>query len=121
MADFTIKRNDTRPVLEVQLTDTVNGVTTPIDLTAATGVKLLMRTQGGQTGTAVNSACTFIDRPTGWIRYTWISADTATAGLYWAEFQITWTDGGVETVPNDVPAGNADAFYVIEIKADLGS
>lgn len=120
MADFTIKRNDTAPAMAVQLTDTVNGVTTPIDLTAATGVKLIMRLASAQTGTKVNAACTFVDKPTGKILYQWVTADTDTDGTYYAEFQITWTNGTKETVPNDTVSGGNAPYYTVEITKDLG-
>jgi hypothetical protein len=120
MADFTLKRNDTAPAMAVQLTDTVNGVTTPIDLTAATGVKLITRQQGAQTGTKTNAACSFVDRTTGKISYQWLTTDTDTDGLYSMEFQITWTGGAKETVPNDTIAANGGPYYVLEITKDLG-
>ena len=123
MADFTLKRGDTKPALAVQLTDTVGAVTTPIDLTAATTVKLIMRNQSAPPGSspAVNSACSFVDRAQGRISYQWGPANTSSAGLFNTEFQITWNDGGIETVPNDaIPANNGLPYYVIEIKEDLG-
>lgn len=117
MADFTIKKGDTRPILAAVLKD--NDVV--IDLTLATAVKFIMKSQGSPGGAAaVNAACEFISKPAGTISYTWVLADTATSGLYNAEFEITWTDGGKQTVPNDTIAANNVPYYVIEIKDDLG-
>lgn len=119
-ADFTIKRNDTAPAMAAQLTDTVGGVTTPIDLTAAVGVKLIMRLATAQTGTKVNAACSFVDKATGKVSYQWVTTDTDTEGVYYAEFQITWTDGTKETVPNDTVTANNAPYYTVEITRDLG-
>src|SRR5215213_8754438 len=107
MADFTLKRGDTRPLLMAQLVDIAAGVQTPINLTTATGVKLIMKLQNAPANTTptVNSACAFVNRTTGTVSYTWTSANTATVGIYNIEFEIAWNDGGVETVPNDNVSG----------------
>lgn len=95
MADINMKQNDTWPLVNATLQD-ANGV---INLTAAASVKFLMRpTSGGSP--KVNAACTIVSAAAGTVRYTWISADTDTVGTYNCEFEITWSDGKIGTVPN---------------------
>jgi hypothetical protein len=103
--DWILKRGDTRPPLTAQLVDD-NGA---IDLTSLTSVKLLMKL--GQT--VVSAPVTVVDALTGRVQCTWLPAHTNTAGVYNAEFEITWSDGGIETIPND-------SYFTIEIFQDLG-
>jgi len=98
VSDFVIKQNDTRPVLEAQL---LNADGTPINLTNCT-VKFFMvsiSASGGQP--KVNASCAIIDAVNGKVRYSWQAADTSDYGDYKAEFQITFPDGSIQTVPND--------------------
>jgi hypothetical protein len=94
---FTIKQGDTRPKLVAVLSESG----TPIDLTTATSVKLLMRVTGSVGAAKVDAAATITSAAAGEVTYTWLAADTDTAGTYDAEWEITWSDGGIETVPND--------------------
>ena len=108
MADLTIKQNDTWPKLEATLSD-ANG---PVDLTAATSVKFIMRKVGGTpivTGTGAKKSPPGVD---GVVTYTWIAADTSVVGSYEGEFELTFP-GGVETFPNE-------GYFTIEIVDDLG-
>ena len=108
MADFSLKQNDTWPPLNATLTD-ANG---PIDLTAATGVKLILAPTGGG-ATIVNAACTIVSAVAGTVRYTWTTGDTTTIGTFKGEFEITWTGGKIGTVPNE-------GYFTVEILDDLG-
>lgn len=105
MPDRILKQHDLFPSLQATLSDD-NG---PIDLSTATGVKLLMRTGG----TLVSGACTIVDARNGIVRYDWARGDTDTVGEYNVEFEITWPTALPETVPND-------GYNSIEIQADLG-
>lgn len=98
MADVTLKSNDTRPTLQVTLKEGQPSAQTPINLTTASAVTLYMKTA---TGSLITRAATITDATNGVVTVTFQAADTATAGDYSAEFQITWTGGGIETVPND--------------------
>ena len=112
MADVTRKQNDTRPFIDRTLQQTVNGSTTIIALTTASAVKLIARFTGSTTA-KINASCAIASAAGGVVRYTLLAADTDTTGNLDAEYEITWNDGGVETVPND-------GYFSIEIVDDLG-
>lgn len=102
---FTIKRNDTSPLFEHELTPTP-------DLTGAT-VVFNMKTTGGVS--KVNrGAATIVGDPTlGIVRYSWLAADTNTAGLFNAEYEVTYANGKIETFPND-------SYIRVKVTEDLG-
>ena len=105
MADLTVKQHDTWPPVRATLSDASG----PIDLTGATQIKLILK---GATVT-ITGNCTVVSAPAGTVSYTWAAGDTAVAGDYQGEFEITWPGGKVETVPND-------SYLAVTIKADLG-
>ena len=94
MADITIKRNDQLPSVRATLYDP-NGA---IDLTD-TSVRFRFRSRAKRT-LIISGDCS-IDSPqtAGKVTYSWRPADTAVAGLYDAEFEIT-KDGQKITCPN---------------------
>ena len=94
---FFIKQNDTRPSLEVYLRDDKDR---PVDITGAT-VVFNMRNAATDVAVVTNGTVAVISTSAGRGRYTFVAADTATAGTFDAEFQITFAAGGVETFPND--------------------
>lgn len=93
---FTIKQNDTAPSLKATLKD---GSGTVIDLTNAT-VRFHMKAVGATT-TKVDRATSVTDATNGVVQYNWQPADTDTAGSYYAEFEVTYSDGTIETFPNN--------------------
>lgn len=107
MADYTLKQHDTWPPIQATLRDAAG----PINLTTATTVKLLLKTITGSV--SVVGTCTVVNASGGVVSYSWIPADTATANSYNGEFEITWSDGKLTTVPND-------SYFTVEVKADLG-
>jgi hypothetical protein len=109
MADFVLKQNDTRPVLDATLTE--NG--TALNLTTATSVKFIMRQQGSLGSAKINTTAAFVNRTSGTVRYTWTSGDTDTIGSFNAEFEVTWSDGGVSTHPSN-------GYLTIDVQDDLG-
>lgn len=112
MADITMKQDDTRPVLQRFLLQTVDGATSPIALTVASAVRFTMRHQTATTLIATGMA-SIVAAASGQVSYTWASGQTATAGTYDAEWEIQWADGGYETVPNDT-------YMTVQIVADIG-
>jgi hypothetical protein len=107
VTDFWWKRHDTFPAIQVQLLDAV-GV--PVNVAGAT-VKFIMKLDGG-VGVVVNAPATIVNGPSGIVSYTPLAADTATAGSYTAEWQITFSGGGKQTFPDP-------GFNTILITADL--
>ena len=104
------KRGDAAPALRVQLLDN----TTPVDLTAATSAKLLMRKPDG---TLLDAPVTIENQTTstGWVNRPWATAgtDLAQAGNYPFEIEVTWNDTRKQTFP-------ADQNGIIAVHTDLG-
>jgi len=91
---FRIKQNDTSPSLEATLSD-ANLV--PVNITSAT-VMLHMKAIGGDV--VLDEQMTITDAEGGVVQYDWQVGDTATVGTYYVEFEVTYSDGSVETFPN---------------------
>lgn len=111
---FYIKQNDTRPRYVATLLDNFGEPDqAPINLTNATSVKFLMRSTGNAGSPKVTAAAAITSAASGIVTYTWVAGDTDTIGEFDVEFEITWSDGGVETVPND-------GYLSVVIEDDLG-
>jgi len=102
---FVIKQNDTSPAILATLKE---GDGTLIELSGST-VRFHMRKLGSST-VAVDAAATIYDYDLGQVSYEWQSSDTASPGVYEAEFEVTNTDGSVETFPN----GSYISVHVID-------
>lgn len=101
---WEIKHHDTAPDYVAALTDDVGAANTPpIDLTSATSVDFIMRSADvPDTDTPkVKAACTIVDAANGIVSYHWGASDTDTVGDFNIEFEIAWSDGTTQTVPND--------------------
>ena len=114
-ADFTLQANDLLPSIQ-GIASTKAG---PVDLTAATSVKFIMRSADATflpsfTGPPkVNAAAAFDGaRTTGGLRYDWVTGDTATPGNYVAQFSATFPG----TKPQSFPT---TTYITITILADL--
>lgn len=103
---FYIKTGDTSPVLQYTLSPT------PATLAGAT-VVFNMRTQDRTSIIARGTAYVVGDVTAGVVRYVWQSGDTDTAGLFNGEFEVTFSDGSVETFPNY-------EYFKVRISDDLG-
>jgi hypothetical protein len=110
MSATQIKRNDTKSRYWALKK---NAGKAAIALTLATEVRFLMKPQAGGSGPTVNAKLTIVNVNTGEVRWDPLPGHVAVAGLYDAEFQITWQDGRTETVPSD-------GYEVVQIRADLG-
>ena len=85
---WKMKRGDTAPNLRAQLVR--GGV--PVDLTGATVKFCLLGTKRD---------CTIINATNGEVEYSWQVGDTESTGTLQAEFEVTYSDGKIETFPND--------------------
>ena len=110
LTDFYLKRGDTREPLQVICQD-ANG--NAIDLTGASA-KFNMKNGSGSLVVNDSTHCTIVTAASGIVKYQWQTADTATAGDYTAEFQLTFGDGRILTFPNTTNLN-------VHIIADLGS
>lgn len=113
---FKIKRHDTRPRYVVPLVDNFEEVgEEPIDLTTLEKVYFIMRRKGEEVGEPdVKALAEVLGEPKlGVVQYTWVEGDTSELGTFYAEFELHWGDGGVETVPND-------GFFEVVVETDLG-
>ena len=97
--NVTMKRNDTRPFLDVILQD-VSG--SALDLTASvatSGITFTMKDLDTDTIKVNQGVCQTVPGTAGMVRYNWQAADTATAGTYVGEFQVEYDDGTKLTIP----------------------
>lgn len=92
---FYIKQNDTSPAIQKICLDSTD---TPVNVTGAS-VRFLMRQKGFDT-VKVSGIGSVVDGAAGIIKYQWSAGDTDTAGVFEAEFEVTYADSTVETFPN---------------------
>lgn len=93
---FYLKQNDTAPSIRATLKD---GSGSAIDLTGAS-VRFHMKDLAGTV--KIDTDATVISPATsGIVQYNWTGSDTDTAGTYYAEFEVTYSDSTVESFPND--------------------
>lgn len=111
----TWKRHDTYPPYQAFLEQA--GGASVIPLGAASQVKLILQTTGKQqvgtpTAAVITGIMSIASAAQGYVTYNWATNDLAIADLYNAEYEIAWSAGGIETVPND-------AYDQIVVVADL--
>jgi len=96
-ADFYIKEGDTSPEIQAQLLEDDGS---PVDLTGD-AVSFKMKEVGGDT-LKVDGSATIDNESEGRVSYSWVSADTDTAGYYNAVFAVDYGSTGSddETFPN---------------------
>jgi hypothetical protein len=93
MDTFKIKRGDTSPALRFALSPA------SVNLTAAS-VVFNMRHVSGTVKLNRKAASIITATGTPTVEYEWATDDTDTAGLYQAEFEVTYNDATRETFPN---------------------
>lgn len=101
---FYIKRGDTSPAIMYELPKDMN--------LAFAEVKIKMRNRRTKEMKIDRSAASIANTTPAIVYYDWTEADTDTAGIYDAEFEITYVDNTVETVPNN-------EYIVVVITEDL--
>jgi hypothetical protein len=116
MADYQVKRGDTQPPLKATLTQ--RDITSddpqarvPINLSSATAVAF--RAKNRKETKSFGGACTVTDATNGKVQWPIDTAFTANVDSFLAEFEITWTGGAKQTVPND-------GYFEVEVVKDLG-
>lgn len=92
---FKIKQGDTLPHLQVQLVDAEDK---PVNLQLS-GVMFHMKDRTGKV--VINRPATITDELEGNVSVEWLKADTKDIGAFKAEFQVTFPDNNVLTIPND--------------------
>lgn len=93
---FSLKVGDTAPALEAVLRDNTGSA---VDLTDATVDLNVLHPRGGDVEVAAQA--TILNATDGLVEYSWAAGDTDVEGRYRAEFVVEYTDGSVETFPND--------------------
>lgn len=92
-----LKQNDVGGVIERTLRD---GFGVPANLTGATMV-FSMRVKPAGTVKISAVAASLVDAVVGLVRYTFTAANTDTADEFEGEFQATYSNGDVQTYPED--------------------
>lgn len=95
MGTLTLKKDDLEPKYIATLR---NADGSPVDLTNATSVSLVVKQQGG--AKYFKASGTFEDRINGVVSYTWASGNTDTIGTFQMEWEIIWPTNRPETFPN---------------------
>ena len=103
MSVFQIKRNDTKPFLAVQFTDATGSA---IDLTNTSSISFNLATNDNVFTSVLSGNATITGSTTGNVEYRWASGtsggiDTARSGLFLGEFEATFNDLTVLTLPSD--------------------
>lgn len=94
--DWRTKTGDTSPAIEYYLQDYD---LEPINLIDAS-VKFQMKEANSDT-VLIDSSATIVDENEGRVKYEWQEGDTDTAGNYHAEWEVTYSDGTIETFPKE--------------------
>ena len=110
--DFIIKRNDTLPVLRLNVFDrTCYTTKVPFDMTGATACTFSMTDKQGNYKVA-NASASILSSSGGTVQYEWGANDTNEAGRFRGEFQLHYNNGKRLTIPQQ-------GFINIEITKDI--
>lgn len=105
---FYFKLGDTEPALEATLWAGTSA--TPANLAGASGVKLIITRRPGIVGDEYTAQ--IVSAVNGTVKYEWTGNEFDAAGIYYGEWQVTYTDLSVETFPND-------GEFLIKVRSDL--
>lgn len=90
-----LKQNDTSPTLDAILKDADGNVVN------VAGASVQFHMIGTRDSTLkIDAAATVVDGAAGHVRYTLQTGDTDTPGEYKAEYEVTFSDGTIETFKN---------------------
>lgn len=97
--EFHLKRNDTLPVLKMQLIDrSCLGSRIPFDLTGVSSATFTMKNSCGDIKIMAKNA-QIVSYSGGVIQYNWEAEDTSDSGLFDAEFQLIYANGNRMSIP----------------------
>ena len=100
-SEFTIKRNDTLPALQLCLIDRgCLGGKEPFNLSGVTGVTFTMATNCDDYKIFAKEA-QIVSYSAGTIQYNWQVGDTNEAGRFHGEFQLHYYDGNKLSIPQN--------------------
>jgi hypothetical protein len=107
MSTFYVKRGDTSPAIRYVLKPAT------VVLTGAS-VQFQMRPKRPRGAAAVIDSAAVVVTATGTptLEYAWQAGETDNAGLFDAEFRVTYADNEVETFPND-------EFITVKVSEDI--
>jgi len=90
---FIIKQNDTAPSIKAILSG----------FSDLTGVSVVFNMKPTDDDTVKISRGTgnIVDETKKLVEYEWQAADTDTSGTFYGEFEVTYSDGSIETYPNN--------------------
>ena len=108
-ANFYIKQNDTAPSIEAVLTDSTGRAKS---LILASQIKFNMSTEEGSSLVNLGTA-SIINATKCIVSYPWQTGYTSNTVIHNAEFQVTYTNGQIDTFPNS-------GYIKIIIREELG-
>lgn len=99
MSTYQIKIGDRRPTLNAVLRQGSDyGASVPINLTDCT-VRIRLFLDDGSETPVIDQPCTILSAVGGSVSYSWRAEDVDESIRYYGEFQITYPDGTIMTVP----------------------
>ena len=97
---FIIKRNDTFPTLTINVkTRGEFNQVIPFNLSGVSSCTFSMTDKFSNLKVSSASAST-VSVSAGTIQYAWTQENTDTSGKYLGEFELTFTDGNIMSIPN---------------------
>lgn len=99
----TWKRGDTYPPYAATLQQA--GGASVLPLTAASQVELIAKNTGASTtsptSVLIRGIMSIASPALGYVTYSWGASDLILSDVYNVEYEISWSAGGTENVPND--------------------
>jgi len=92
-----MKQGDTASIMKRTL---VNAFGSPVNLTGAS-LKFSMRVKPAGTVKVNGASATIANAGLGEVQYSFSASDTNTADEFESEWEVTYTDGSIQTFPND--------------------